>query len=175
MTRKILTYEIFGAVWAIFLGSFLHFAYALRSDNKLVALFAAVNESTWEHLKLGFWPLLFWGILEYFVFGKQVINFFLAKFASLFLFTISVPILFYSYTVILGTDFLLADISIFIIGILLGQFVSYKIMTSRKNLGGERIAQVLIALMTLAFLLLTFFPPHIFLFQDPISGTYGIR
>ena len=34
------------------LGALLHFLYELSGCNKVVAIFAAVNESTWEHIKI---------------------------------------------------------------------------------------------------------------------------
>lgn len=43
-------------------GTGLHFAYAL-CPAPLVGLFAPVNESVWEHLKLLFWPFLAAGVL----------------------------------------------------------------------------------------------------------------
>jgi len=76
MDKKIQKFEIIGAIFSILVGSLLHFVYKWSGSHPLVAIIAAVNESTWEHLKLGFWPLLFWGILEYFIFGKQIRNFF---------------------------------------------------------------------------------------------------
>ena len=42
---------------SILAGSALHFLYDLW-PNPLTAVFAPVNESVWEHLKLLFWPVL---------------------------------------------------------------------------------------------------------------------
>ncbi|MCW4022413.1 MAG: DUF6512 family protein [archaeon] len=33
--------------------------------NPFVGAFSAVNESVWEHLKLGFWPLILYTAIEY--------------------------------------------------------------------------------------------------------------
>ena len=46
------------------LGVLLHFTYEWSGDNPIVALFSAVNESTWEHLKLLFFPMLLLTIIE---------------------------------------------------------------------------------------------------------------
>ena len=48
------------------LGVLLHFTYEWSGDNPIVALFSAVNESTWEHLKLLFFPMLLLTIIELF-------------------------------------------------------------------------------------------------------------
>ena len=42
---------------SILAGSALHFLYDLW-PNPLTAVFAPVNESVWEHLKLLYWPFL---------------------------------------------------------------------------------------------------------------------
>ncbi len=48
------------------LGTLLHFTYDWSGGNFVVGLFSAQNESTWEHLKLLFFPMLFLTIIQYF-------------------------------------------------------------------------------------------------------------
>ena len=50
----ILNYELVGMVFIILLGSMSHFTFELSGFNPIVGAFSAVNESVWEHLKLGF-------------------------------------------------------------------------------------------------------------------------
>jgi len=38
----------------------------------------------------------------------------------------------------------------------------------------KMLAIVLLVLLPILFIVFTFYPPHIFLFQDPITGGYGI-
>jgi len=172
--KKLKTFEIIGVLLSIFIGSALHFVFEWSGYQKIVALIAAVNESTWEHLKLGFWPLLFWTIIEYFVFRKKIRNFFFSKFMTLLSFCISVPLIFYTYTFILGDNYLPLDILTFIISVILGQYFGYKIMTSSKNYNLEKIGVILIAIMVIKFLLFSYFPPKILLFKDPVTSGYGI-
>ncbi|MEM4188473.1 MAG: DUF6512 family protein, partial [Candidatus Hadarchaeum sp.] len=56
MNKKLFYWTIAGTFFIIFFGSFLHFAFELSGNFRPLALIAAVNESTWEHLKLAFWP-----------------------------------------------------------------------------------------------------------------------
>lgn len=42
-------------------GTLLHFLYEMSGHNKIVAIFAAVNESTWEHIKIALTPT-FYGV-----------------------------------------------------------------------------------------------------------------
>jgi len=52
--KPILIFELLGIVFIVLVGSALHFTFELSGDNPLVGVFSAVNESVWEHLKLGF-------------------------------------------------------------------------------------------------------------------------
>ena len=40
------------------LGTLFHFVYGWSGENPVAGLFFPVNESTWEHLKLIFFPIL---------------------------------------------------------------------------------------------------------------------
>lgn len=46
--------NLFRFIFISVLGVLLHFTYEWAGDNAVVGLFSAVNESTWEHLKLLF-------------------------------------------------------------------------------------------------------------------------
>ncbi len=56
--REIYRWEMAGAAFVIIAGSALHFVFEWSGGFRPVAWLAAVNESTWEHFKLGFWPAL---------------------------------------------------------------------------------------------------------------------
>src|SRR5690625_6397870 len=40
-------------------GSLLHFLFDWTGHNRVVAIFSAVNESYWEHIKIAVWPVAF--------------------------------------------------------------------------------------------------------------------
>jgi len=61
--RAILSREMAGAAFVILVGSALHFVFDWTGGWRPAALFAAVNESIWEHLKLAFWPGLAWALV----------------------------------------------------------------------------------------------------------------
>lgn len=69
-SNKILKYQIFSAVFAIILGTILHFTYEWSGNNNLVGIFSSVNESTWEHLKLAFYPMLITSIIRFLYISK---------------------------------------------------------------------------------------------------------
>ncbi len=170
--KNILKLEIFNTLLIIILGTILHFTYNLSSKNKIVGLFSSVNESTWEHLKLIFYPTLLTIIIGYFITKNYIKNYVYSKCQGLLLSIVFIPIFYYTYTGILGINIMILDISSFIIATILGQYYSYKKMNTNNCKNYESI-QILIGLL-LCFTIFTFYPPHINLFKDPKYNTYGI-
>ncbi len=173
--KFVFAYELAGTIFIIILGSLLHFTFELSGHQPVVGVFSAVNESVWEHLKLGFWPALVYAIVEYRYLKKSTNNFFLAKTVGIYLIPIIITILFYSYTAILGESVLVIDILTFVIAVIVGQIASYKLLTYRKLHDKlNKISLAALVLLGLAFVLFTFYPPHLPIFRDPITGEYGI-
>jgi hypothetical protein len=173
-TKHTLTYELTGIIFIITLGTILHFTFEWSGNQAIVGIFSAVNESVWEHLKLGFWPATLFTLIEYQQL-KSNSNFLTAKTTSIYLIPTTITAIFYSYTAILHETILAIDILTFIIAVIIGQLASYKLLTWKTlppNL--NKIALTALILLCLAFVLFTFYPPHIEPFQDPITGTYGI-
>jgi hypothetical protein len=173
--KKIFQWELVGFIFTVIIGSLLHFCFEWSGSFKPLAIICAVNESVWEHLKLGFWPFLIFSIIEYFAFGKENANFWIAKAVGLFIIPITITLGFYLYTSILGTHNLIIDIGLFILSILLAYTASYKILTSKKvysNFSKASIGFIIIA--TILFSLLSYFPPKLNIFKDSQTGSYGI-
>jgi hypothetical protein len=173
MSKSFLLYEILGIIFIVILGSILHFTFELSGNNKIVALFSAVNESVWEHLKLGFWPALLYAIIEYRRL-KSANNFLFAKAVGIYLIPISIVVLFYFYTAFIE-DNLVMDILIFVIAVIIGQLTSYKLLNMRRmSVWLEKTSLVALIILGILFVVFTFYPPQLHLFMDPISGKYGI-
>jgi len=172
--QNIKKYEIWGAVASIVIGSLLHFVYEWSGGSKIVALFGAVNESTWEHLKLAFWPTFIFAFIEWRIFGREVKNYCFASLVKLFSMPIIIVILFYSWLAFFPDNFIW-DISIFVVAVIIGYYLSYRIMMIKKNFGWEKISVVLILIGLVKFSLFTYLPPKTFLTKDPIKGGYGIE
>lgn len=171
--NKILVWELIGIVFIVFLGSFMHFTYELSGENAIVGAFSAINESTWEHLKLAVFPALLFMLIES-KFMKRPKNFFCAKAKGIWLMPMLIIVFFYAYTAVIPDNFLM-DIAIFILAVVIGQMVSYKMMLSRKDYGRFAKASIVsLIVLTILLIFLTYVPPEMFLFQDPISGGYGI-
>jgi hypothetical protein len=138
-------------------------------------VFSAVNESVWEHLKLGFWPTLAFALIEFKYLKKSTSNFLFAKTVGIYLIPFTIVGIFYSYTAILGESILAIDILSFIIAVIIGQLVSYRLLTSKKlPYDLRKVSLIALILLGVAFVLFTFYPPQFAMFQDPITGDYGI-
>jgi ABC-type cobalamin transport system permease subunit len=173
--KKVLLYEIMGTIFIIFLGSALHFTYEISGKLPIVGAFSAVNESVWEHLKLAFFPSLIWLLIEYLPLRKQTHNYFTAKMLGTYLMVIVIPIVFYSYTVFSGKSIFAVDISTFMVAVVIGQVLSYKLLTHKQlNQNLNKIAVTAIIVLALAFMVFTFYPPQLGIFRDSVTGKYGI-
>lgn len=170
---KIKNYQIFSAIFAIILGTLLHFTFEWLGENSIVGAFSSINESTWEHLKLAFYPMLITTIIGTFKFKNQP-NFLCSKTIGIITAISFITIFFYTYTGILGRNIAIIDISSFIIAVILGEYVSYRLMKSNYKYNNTLAIIILIAL-TFCFIFFTYYPPKIALFQDPLTGNFGLR
>ncbi len=160
--------EIAGTIFILLLGSALHFTYKWSGKNPIVAIFSAKNESVWEHLKMAFWPACLWMVITAFPFRNEVNNFFPAKAASIFLMLLLIPIVYCTYTAFSKKNILAVDISIFISIIVVGQVVSFVLFgLSQVSAVWTTVAGLAMVGLAAAFVVFTFYPPHLPLFQDP--------
>ena len=158
------------------LGILLHFLYELCDKNSFIALFAPINESVWEHLKLIFTPFVFTMSIEYFIYGRKEARFFFSKLVGVAVGMLTTLILFYTYTGILGMTFEVINIIIYVISIICAYGTALILMNTLKKRCDivESLSIFTIALICVAFFIFTFYPPEIPLFRDPTNMTYGI-
>lgn len=175
MKRKLFRWEMAGIAIIGLAGSLLHFLFELAGEWPPVGAIAAVNESVWEHLKLAFWPAVLYGAIEYRYLPRQYTsNFGVAKAIGIILMPVLIMVLFYSYTAILE-DSLAIDITIFWVAVAAGQFVSYRLLLTRYWPGWPNLAGYgLLAALGVIFIVFTYYPPHLSIFQDSLTGGYGL-
>lgn len=164
---------IIGIIFTVLLGSLLHFTFEWSGENSFVGLFSAVNESTWEHLKLLFFPLIFFTIFERVKYGDKRPNLITARAIGAIVGLILIPIIFYGYTAILGDNFFIFDILTFIIAVIGAFIVSYSI-EKMPEFEFNFISWIIMLLIAFAFMIFTFATPQIWLFLDPVTGGYGV-
>ena len=173
---KLLKAQIVAIIVCLFLGTLLHFIYKWSGKNLFVACFSAVNESVWEQLKLVFYPMILMTIIEYPFVKEQVNNYVEAKTIGIFVSISFIVITFFTYSGIIGASFLLIDIIIFIVSIVLGEIVSYKLMIreDESSTKSKILAIVIIIFLLVSFLVYTYNTPMVNLFRDLETGIYGL-
>jgi hypothetical protein len=175
MKNKILQWEIIGIIFVIIVGTLFHFLFEWLFSWPPIGAITAVNESVWEHLKLPYWPLIIFSLIEYNYIKEDTKNFIIGKAITALISIGTILIIFYSYTAILGVEILIIDILSFFVGVIIGQFVSYKIITLNELQKWIRIVSWIIIIgLGLSLIIFTYLPPHLPIFQDSESGLYGI-
>ena len=185
MLKKLLNEEnktttittIAAAVLCCGLGVLLHYVYEWSGGNLFIGLFAPVNESVWEHLKLVVMPILFLMIFEFSIYGRLRYNFFTAKLLGTLVGIMTILNSYYFYTGALGIQNMPLNIFLFIAGVLVAYATSLSIMTSNKRIGGgiwETLSILALGALCAAFFWFTLYPVHVPLFRDPANGSYGI-
>jgi hypothetical protein len=175
MKKQILKWELSGIIFVFLVGALLHFVFEWSGESSIVAVFASVNESVWEHFKQGFWPMCLFAIIEYWFLRSHTRNFLAAKGLAILLLPVVTGLIFYAYTAITGKEILAVDISTFAVAIAIVQLISYKILTLKPlPIFTNIIGLVLIILVGFVLVLFTFSPPHWPILLDDNTGIYGI-
>ena len=94
MKRSIGRWQLLGFFVTAIGGTILHFLYEWLGGAVWVAPFSGVNESTWEHMKLLFWPMFIFAIVESFFFRDRE-DFWCVKLRGILLGLSLIPIIFY--------------------------------------------------------------------------------
>lgn len=154
-----------GALFTLILGTVGHFFYEWSGENPVVGIFFPVNESTWEHMKLTIFPTaLYLGAAAFKIRNK---NYALASFIALFVGAVLIPLLFYSYTGIVGRSVLPVDIAIFIISVLAAYTFAYFVFNSKPHPLLNELAVIGIIAIMVCFFTFTLTPPDFILFKEP--------
>ena len=156
-----------GFALTTFGGTLLHFLYDWTGRSILAAPFSSVNESTWEHMKLLFWPLLLFALIQRMFFREQQ-NYWCIKLAQILLGLILIPVLFYTCQGALGNSPDWVNISIFYItALLVFLFEGWAFRQDRPKCRRPWLSFAAICLIGLLFTAFTFAPPRIPLFLSP--------
>ena len=163
--KKLKKYVWIGNLFCLILGSLSHFFYSWTLSNPIVGIFCPVSESAWEHMKLVFFPVLFYSGILCLLCQKEIPALFSSCLAGVLAGTLFIPVFFYTYTGILGYHLLGLDILTFVLAVLLSFFLLYRLAACLKM---QRLLPILLFLTLLffsAFFLFTFHPPKLGIFS----------
>lgn len=169
MQKKLNFYTRLGFLLTALAGTFLHFLYGLSGNSLWAGLFSSVNESVWEHMKLIFFPLTAYFIFECLRLGEKVPALLSASPWGILSGTFSVPVVFYTYTGILGRHITAVDMGIFFLGLFLGFYTQRALIIRNTCPRTDNVflPWSLTAATCLCFFIFTFSPPSLPLFHRP--------
>jgi hypothetical protein len=174
MKRSISLWQFFGFAVTALGGTLLHFLYDWLGEAIWIAPFSGINESTWEHMKLLFFPMFLYALAQSFFFRDRK-NFWCIKLRGILLGLILIPILFYTYNGVIGKSPDWINIVIFFISAAVAYIYETRCFHSKKTLcRAPKCAFGTLLSIALLFVLFTFFTPEIGIFRDPLTGSYGI-
>lgn len=159
--------NFFNFIFISTLGVLLHFTYGWSHNNSFVGLFSATGESTWEHLKLIFFPMLLLTLLQI-IFTKEALseNYLTIRTISILSGMLFIVVVFYTMLGILGTNYDLLNISLYFAGVLFALKTENRLYKKGTSLSSSTALLILI-IFTISFFIFTFYPPNIGLFADP--------
>jgi len=138
----------------------------------VAGLIAPVNESVFEHMKLAFFPTFIWWAISYFVLKRKYAldreKWLISAVASSLISTFFILCFYYTYTGAFGTHSLILDIASLPLGAILGQIAARRIYLHSKTKAIHfYLAVVAFVALFLCFIIFTFRPPGLPLFQEP--------
>ena len=174
MKRSIGLWQLMGFAVTSLGGTLLHFLYEWLGDAAWIAPFSGVNESTWEHMKLLFWPMFAFSIVQRFFFRDRE-HFWCIKLRGILLGQALIPVLFYTYNGVIGKSPDWINIVIFFISAAIAYvYETRHFYREDVPCRSSKWAFGTLIFIALLFVVFTFFTPQIGIFRDPLTGTFGV-
>ena len=174
MKRSIGLWQLWGFAVTALGGTILHFLYDWLGEAVWIAPFSGINESTWEHMKLLFWPMLVFALVQSMLFRERK-DFWCVKLRGILWGLTMIPVLFYTYNGAIGKSPDWLNISIFFVSAAVAYIYETRLFNQKRLLCKQpKFAIATLCAIGLAFIVFTLQPPEIGIFRDPITGAYGV-
>ena len=174
MKRSIGLWQLLGFAVTALCGTILHFLFDWLGEAFWIAPFSGVNESTWEHMKLLFWPMFIFSIVQSFFF-KERKNFWCVKLRGIILGIVLIPVIFYTYNGAIGKSPDCLNLAIFFISAAISYIYETRLFNENRLLSKPpKYAILMLTVLAFLFVIFTFLTPEINIFMDPLTQAYGI-
>ena len=174
MKRSIGLWQLWGFAVTSLGGTLLHFMYDWLGEAAWIAPLSGVNESTWEHMKLLFWPMLIYAIVQSLFFRERV-DFWRVKLRGILLGILLIPVIFYTYNGAIGKSPDWFNIAIFFVSAAAAYIYETRQFINRRTIcKNPQLAIGTLSVIALLFIVFTFATPEIEIFKDPTTGMYGV-
>lgn len=188
-TKKgiLLQIELAGFFFTVVAGTAMHFGFELSGFSRAFAWLFPVNESPWEHLKLSFYPVVFWGLIVYAIVQRSarlrpsapggVRNFWFARLLGAYVAVMTTVVSWSLQYLLMGRSILAVDIGMLYAGLLASALLCWRFLcgaprgnprrTGRYGLAG-------LAVLLISFALFSYAVPRSRLWLDRPRQFYGI-
>ena len=174
MKRNIGLWQLMGFAITSLGGTLLHFLYEWLGEARWIAPFSGVNESTWEHMKLLFWPMFIFAVVQSFFFKNRE-DFWYIKLRGIALGISLIPTLFYTYNGAIAKSPDWINIAIFFVSAAIAYIYETRLLNSNKmRYRPSKMPLIVLCVIVLLFIVFTFVTPEIGIFRDPLTGGYGV-
>lgn len=174
MKLSLKKWQVIGFIFTGIAGVLLHFLYDLTGGSVLVAPFSAVNESIFEHMKLLFFPMFVFALVQSRYMEEKRQAFWCVKLVGILSGVVLIPVLYYTLNGAFGTMPDWTNIAIFFITAAISYILETWLFSQKnKKCKSSENAFLALCLIAVIFATLTFSPLQFPLFQDPVSGGYG--
>ena len=175
MKQSIGLWQLWGFAVTSLAGTLLHYLYDWTGGAVLVSPFSGVNESTWEHMKLLFWPMFVYAILQSFFFRDRR-DFWCVKLKGILFGLVLIPVIFYTYNGVIGTSPAWINIVIFFISAAVAYIYEARLFNNgTARCTSPKPAFISLCVIAILFAVFTFLTPELGIFKDPLTGMYGIN
>lgn len=169
------TLKIIGTILAFSFTFIIHGLYE-KFPCFLTSIFAPVNESIWEHMKVLFGSIILSGVVQKLIIAfkkERINNICLSNFIGAL---VSIPIFLTMFLPVYYTlgENMVVTIIIMLISIIISEIIAFIIM-DKKDFKFENKTIFFVIGIYLIFTLLSYFPLKNGLFIDPTTETYGIQ
>jgi len=174
MKKSIFYWQVAGIIFTIALGVLLHFLFDMTNRNIIVALFATVNESIWEHMKLIYYPMFLFAIIESKFLEQEYEQFWCVKLKGILLGLLLIPVFYYTYTGALSVSADWVNIANYVVTtVIVFLFETRMLQKDGRCILRPEMAIIMLCVIALVFTVFTFATPKVPIFKDPVTRTYG--
>ncbi len=174
MKRSINLWQLVGFAVTSLGGTLLHFLYEWTGEAVWAAPFSGVNESTWEHMKLLFFPMFIFAIVQSFFF-KDREDFWCVKLKGILLSLVLIPVIFYTYNGVIGKSPDWINIAIFFVSASIAYIYEARLFNNESlKCKSPKLPFATFCIIAGLFVIFTFATPELGIFRDPLTSTYGI-
>lgn len=154
--------------WILFFAGWIwHMIYAATGFNDVVGLIAPVNESVWEHLKLGYGATLVlmvqdaWRSLR-----RQQYASILGRAVGIIVMNIVIVVGFYSYEAVIGTSVVVVDIALYGVACWIASLMHDRIANRQPSAAMENVGILVLVIIAFVFAWCTINVPSWTIFQS---------